>query len=863
MEELEKRKQKILEYFKIKKNWIIYLILAFIIWLSAFIRTRNLVHLKGKYLLALDPYVFYRYASYIVEHGTLMAIDTMRNVPLGINTGNENILVAYIIAYLYKFLNLFIPMTLMQFDIIYPVIFFSLSLIVFFLLTKELFNKKVAILSTLFFAVIPAFLYRTMSGFSEKEPIGIFFMFLAFYFWIKSFKSIELKRKLIFASLSGISTGLMGLVWGGVGFVLIIIPTFVLVEFFLNKLKKQDIYAYFSWFILFLILLFPSQRYSLSALIESFSTGLGFLVAFILIINFILSLTYFQNIKKRINLPHNIISLIIALILIIIILSFLQNPFFIIDKLNKIKSDFLHPMGGSRFELTVAEAHQPYFTHWKSEFHLFFYYFLIGSIFLFYKLVKPLKKYKYLFTISYFLFILAFIYSRYSPNSILNGENPLSVFLYLGSLIIFIFLIFIVYLYTYYKDKEAHNSLIRLKSTYVFILIWFILMIVAARGALRLIMMLVPVATILVSFLIFEVMKYGLTLKKNYQKLLCWFFIVLIILLPVKGSFIYFLKTNYAQAKATGPSFNIQWQQAMEWVKNNTSDDAVFAHWWDYGYWVQTMGNRATITDGGNMITPWNHFMGRHVLTGKNSTEALEFLKTHNASYLLIIADEIGKYPAYSSIGSDINYDRYSYIPTFTLNPKDVRETRNETLLLYRGSFILDEDLIYQNKLFPKNNAVIAGIILPIPAINSNNSTNINMAQPTAILFYQGQQTNIPLECVFLNGKEHNYNKEGLKGCFRIIPTIEQNNQVNPLGAGLYLSEKVRNTLFTQMFLFDKNWKGFKKVYDDSSFGYQLAFYKPFGRLVGPLKIWKISYPSDIKIKEKYLSIFYPEGIPD
>ena len=35
----------------------------------------------------------------------------------------------------------------------------------------------------------------------------------------------------------------------------------------------------------------------------------------------------------------------------------------------------------------------------------------------------------------------------------------------------------------------------------------------------------------------------------------------------------------------------------MSWVRENTSEDAVFSHWWDYGYWITTMSDRATLAD--------------------------------------------------------------------------------------------------------------------------------------------------------------------------------------------------------------------------------------------------------------------------
>ena len=39
------------------------------------------------------------------------------------------------------------------------------------------------------------------------------------------------------------------------------------------------------------------------------------------------------------------------------------------------------------------------------------------------------------------------------------------------------------------------------------------------------------------------------------------------------------------------------WLDAYEWVRTNTPPDAVVASWWDYGYWTQTMGERASIAD--------------------------------------------------------------------------------------------------------------------------------------------------------------------------------------------------------------------------------------------------------------------------
>ena len=44
------------------------------------------------------------------------------------------------------------------------------------------------------------------------------------------------------------------------------------------------------------------------------------------------------------------------------------------------------------------------------------------------------------------------------------------------------------------------------------------------------------------------------------------------------------------------------WPEAMNWLKNNTSEDAIIASWWDYGYWITTLSDRTTIVDNATVI---------------------------------------------------------------------------------------------------------------------------------------------------------------------------------------------------------------------------------------------------------------------
>jgi len=44
------------------------------------------------------------------------------------------------------------------------------------------------------------------------------------------------------------------------------------------------------------------------------------------------------------------------------------------------------------------------------------------------------------------------------------------------------------------------------------------------------------------------------------------------------------------------------WPDAMQWVKENTPKDAVIASWWDYGYWISTLGERKTLADNSTLL---------------------------------------------------------------------------------------------------------------------------------------------------------------------------------------------------------------------------------------------------------------------
>jgi asparagine N-glycosylation enzyme membrane subunit Stt3 len=310
-----------------------------------------------------------------------------------------------------------------------------------------------------------------------------------------------------------------------------------------------------------------------------------------------------------------------------------------------------------RWNITVAENRQPYFTEWASSFGpyiknipIMFWMFFVGSALLFKKLFSKLnRKDVWIVTLGYVLFLSGMIFSRYAEHpSILDGDSFLSKSIYYLSALLLIGILFYEYR-KYGKDKFEEWS-----YEYIFLFSLFILSLFSARTAVRLIMVLAPIAPIFASYLMVESV---IIFRKNKEETMKIFTGIFMILVLIGGIFAFV--SYYQSAKATAyygfvPNYyNQQWQKGMDWVRTETSTNAVFAHWWDYGYWVQSIGDRATIVDGGNAIVYWNYLMGRLVLTGDNQQDSLDFLYSHNATHLLIDSSDIGKYSAFSSIGSD------------------------------------------------------------------------------------------------------------------------------------------------------------------------------------------------------------------
>ncbi len=885
---LENRQKKAISFLKKSYNGVSYILLLVLAFFAYWIRTLNLDRLRdittGGWTLGpdLDPWLFTRWAEYIVNHGSLMSLDTLRYVPLGFETKFEFILLPYLMAWFHKIAVVFGSESVVQSAAVFPAVMFSLTVIAFFFLSRKIFlsslgEKKsniIALVSSFFLTVLPVLLPRTVAGIPEKESAAFFFMFLALYFFICSWKSEKPKYSYSYAILAGLSTAAMNLIWGGAGYIYYIIGVSFFLSFFLTQVNKQRNISVIIWLVSTFLIAWPfSKRFVFPEFFVStpsiiiLSTALTFFVY-----NYIKekNISLIENNKYLSKTPKTIISFLIVLILGAILGMIFLGPSFILARLIEVKSNLITPIT-SRLGVTVAENRQPFFNEWANNFGpiltgipITFWLFIIGSIFLVWFLVKSFnKREKTIITSSYSLFLLALVFSRYNSSSVLNGTGKLSLIVYFMGFLVLISGLLYIY-FSFYKNREM-NKLESLDFSIVLLLTFFFLSIVSARGAVRLIMMLAPPAAIIISFLAVHLSyKFTESEKGNKRK---WFGVLalLIILLTVYSGFKLYEETKFQSEQYAPTVYNQQWQQAMSWVRENTSENSVFGHWWDYGYWIQSIGKRATVLDGGNAISYWNYLMGRYALTGTNNQEALEFLYSHNATHFLIDYTDIGKYGAFSSIGSDENYDRQSYISTFGKDNSQQHETKSGVIYVYSAGVSLDGDIIQEingSRVFLP--AGKAGLIAITVELDSSGKV---LSAPHGIYVYQNKQYDIQLRYAY-DTELHDFGT-GLEAGIFILPVFD-GQRIDNTASILYLSPRTVNSQLARLFLYKEDNPYFKLVHTEDDFIVKdlkaqtdirgdFVYANNYGGLRGPIRIWEINYPTNMNVNQEYLRTDFPD----
>ena len=106
-------------------------------------------------------------------------------------------------------------------------------------------------------------------------------------------------------------------------------------------------------------------------------------------------------------------------------------------------------------------------------------------------------------------------------------------------------------------------------------------------------------------------------------------------------------------------------------MKDTLPENSVIAANWSSGNRINVLGGVKTIIDPDHYLPHWIHLYYRHVFCAQSEQEALEFLKTHGATHLILSEHGIlSNAGSYSFIGSNEKSDRM-----FRIYPLEKTET--------------------------------------------------------------------------------------------------------------------------------------------------------------------------------------------
>ena len=499
----------------------------------------------GYYLNEFDPYFDYRATKYIVDNGLeayLKWHDNMSWYPDGRDIPKTSQVGLHVTAaYLYKIFGG--NSSVLDFTIIFPVVIGSLTTIVVFALVRSLGGTTAGLFSALLIAFTPAIIQRGNLGWFKSEPLGLFLGLLALYLLISAMKH-KPRIAIVKAIAGGLLLGLANASWGGIQYFSIPISLiFFAVTFLRNDIKVPLIVA-IVFTVAAVLAAGVSPRPGLSFVFGlpgiALIGGTIFLIASSIVRKLSSSNTFIRN-------NWILIGAFFAIAVGIVLSgSFYVSSFRYLNAINPFLSS----------QIPLVESVAEHFTP---------------------TLVEYFTDYSILIMFAGFGALMAF-----------RRRNDMSIF----ALIIGITAVYV-------------------SATFARLLVFSSIGIILLAG-----LGLYEITRTIMNYKAIEPShkkKRKAEGEKTSQmdrpiKIVYSVIVVILISIPVlDNGVLYPQNSNWLSSADIPPSianggtgFRVKtndWINALNWISTNTSSNSVVTSWWDYGYWITTLGNRTSLAD--------------------------------------------------------------------------------------------------------------------------------------------------------------------------------------------------------------------------------------------------------------------------
>jgi len=209
------------------------------------------------------------------------------------------------------------------------------------------------------------------------------------------------------------------------------------------------------------------------------------------------------------------------------------------------------------------------------------------------------------------------------------------------------------YFYTYHiliilGAVGAYIAVKRQKYRDIFIVLFGLMAIYGAASYVRLMIVVAPSIALLAGLAMTSILGYAYQLIKQKSEkkgratfLNKWYGILIIAIIIVAMVPIVYPNIQAADrptmivSASTGYVTEIpDWEEALSWMASNIPSTAVVGEWWDYGYWINIMGNCTVISDNGTTNGTQITLIADAFLN--NETYALSIFKNMNVSYVVV-----------------------------------------------------------------------------------------------------------------------------------------------------------------------------------------------------------------------------------
>jgi len=255
-------------------------------------------------------------------------------------------------------------------------------------------------------------------------------------------------------------------------------------------------------------------------------------------------------------------------------------------------------------------------------------------------------------------------------------------------------------------------------------------------------------------------------------------------------------------------------------------------------------------------------------------------------SYLYIDPTDIGKSYQFTRLGSDLMYDKISWISAFvSILPEEYNVNfgvrivignkiyyvlANNNTLYYYGDFPLDEDIYINDTKIPRciydlgitncGRIVRVSIEFSEPIVEVKqlreviNETKISpwfVKNVTATVYYNGKYYEVSLGCLYLKGARLDFPNPDYYGCLYVTPSILNPDNILSISMAYFISQKSMNYTWVRLYFFEDGYPYFRLVFYTYPrippvYKVPLEIYQE----VQPSKIWKINYPENFTVPE-------------